>query len=918
MLSRNPLRNLPRRRGHLACLAIVATAALGGAPPARAQDECQVPRFVLQSTVGANVMILADNSSSMNEVVYHPAYDPFTPYTGPFETDATYFVASDGWRAPNAFDAAWETEPQVYLVDSDNGQKGRYQGNYLNWVYYHATEAQLATLPTVTRVQVMKLVLCDIVDTSNRLRFGLTVFQNDHGGSIIGKCGSNPQSLYAQINGITANAWTPTGESMETILDYFAEDGPNAAIEQPCQHNFLIVITDGYPTRDREVSSYLWDADGDGNDPGSCQSIGAPYDDESYHCTDHMDDVAWYMAHNDLRPDLPDTQTVDTYVIGYHVDAPLLQETATNGGGLYFTARNANELRLSIEWAVQDIIRRISSGSAVAVVSTERGTDDRLFRGKFMPLSWDGYMESYALPYEDGDAPVWEAGEILKHRDTDTRWLFTALGDYTYDFEPGNAGTLWQTMDVPDQETAARLIDWGRGNDVEGLRDRKGWVLGDIVHSTPVVIGPPAAFHPEPEFMAFAQAQALRERVVYVGANDGMLHAFRAEDGHELWGFVPEFALPKFTAMADSFYCHTYSVDQTVTAQDVQVNGIWRTVLVGGSREGGCDLFALDVTYPESPQVLWQAKTPDGMPFPSEAVIATIGNGSMVLVGSGLDEAGGDAYLHAFDLDTGALLGSVLLSSTNDRNKATAPRVVDTNLDGTSDLVYIGDLDGSIWRVQLNTSESPAAWSVSELYRGSDPITARPAVAFGEESALYVYCGTGAYLDDDDMLSAEQNYFLGIIDRHDGNTATRNSLVDQTGGYHDIGNGDGWYLALVNEPGERITEPAVVAAQTVVVTSFAPTLTSCVSGGMSYLYRLRYDDGGQPQPDDGTDPPPRIQALGEGIASHPVVDLVSGNVVIQSSDASVHVEDIGINYLQLTVRAWHETFGQPPEQVQVP
>ena len=91
----------------------------------------------------------------------------------------------------------------------------------------------------------------------------------------------------------------------------------------------------------------------------------------------------------------------------------LLQETADNGNGLYYTARNASELRYSLEYALQDIIRRISAGSAVAVVSTERGHDDRLFRGKFMPADWDGYLECYGLPYEDGDAPLWEAGDLL-------------------------------------------------------------------------------------------------------------------------------------------------------------------------------------------------------------------------------------------------------------------------------------------------------------------------------------------------------------------------------------------------------------------------------------------------------------------------------------------------------------------------
>ena len=410
--------------------------------------------------------------------------------------------------------------------------------------------------------------------------------------------------------------------------------------------------------------------------------------------------------------------------------------------------------------------------------------------------------------------------------------------------------------------------------------------------------------------MAFVQAHADREKVVYVGANDGMLHAVRADDGDELWSFVPAFALPKFAAMADTLYCHRYSVDQTVTALDAVLHGDWRTVVIGGSREGGADLFALDVTYPESPEVLWQISTPDGESFPSAAVVATFETGSVVLVGSGLTTTTGTAYLHGFDLETGALLGTRQLSHVNgDRNKATAPKVVDADLDGISDVAYVGDLIGNLWRVEFNGSSSPGSWSVSALYNGTTPITATPAVAYGDGTDLYVYCGTGAYLDEDDMLSTTENQFLCVIDRRDGNTATLNSLVNQSGVIQDMGDRDGWYLILGNELGERVTETAVVAAGMVIFTSYAPTMTACVSGGTSYLYRLRYDNGGEAEGEDGEEPPPRIEQIGEGIASHPVVDLANATVVVQSSDATVHIEEIGLAFSRLTVRAWHETFG---------
>ena len=158
------------------------------------------------------------------------------------------------------------------------------------------------------------------------------------------------------------------------------------------------------------------------------------------------------------------------------------------------------------------------------------------------------------------------------------------------------------------------------------------------------------------------------------------------------------------------------------------------------------------------------------------------------------------------------------------------------------------------------------------------------------------------------MDSTDNNYFYCVIDRHDGGTATHASLVDQTDGNHDIGSHDGWYVALEMDDGERITETALVAAGNVLVTSFAPSHDSCIAGGQSWLYRLRYDDGGQAEGTEDDPNPPRVESLGDGIASHPVIDLASGNVVIQGSDAVLHIEEIGAVYQHLVVRSWQETF----------
>ncbi|MBE0567728.1 MAG: hypothetical protein IH621_17375 [Krumholzibacteria bacterium] len=910
-----------QQRTHTLRAAIALAAALAtsvAVPAALAQDSCEIPLFVKQNLVGANVMIVADNSGSMNEAVYHLDYNDKTTYTGPFTTNSTYFIGSDGLRSPRSFSWSLPTTPTAYLVDSDNFESGRYRGNYLNWIFYHATAAQRAAIPTITRIQILKQVVIGVVNRSNRLRIGLTVFNYEHGGRVIANCGTDYSTLTATVAGLTANTWTPLGETMETVLDYFADDGDDAPIQEDCQYNFNIVVTDGLPTMDRDVSAYLRDTDGDGREPGTCASIGAPYPESNY-CSDYFDDVTYYMANEDLRSDLDGDQNVFTYVVGYHEGGRLLEEAAINGKGLFFLAEDAVELIMSIEWAIQDILRRISAGSAVAVVSTERGVDDRLYRGKFMPIDWDGYLECYALPYTDGDAAIWEAGEILQQMDRSTRQIFTAVDDNVYDFTTTSAVNLREAMGLATDLEASNLIHWARGNPTAGLRNRQGWYLGDIVHSTPVVVGAPSNYQVTPEYQTFYENNQNRRKMVYVGANDGMMHAFDAESGQERWAFVPEFALPKFAAMADSGYCHTYTCDQTVAVKDVLLGGTWRTILVSNGREGGADMFALDITDPDNPDFLWQETVPNGVSFLSEVEITQIAGQPVAMVGSGLDTDDGEAWIYVYDLADGTLVGSRELSDIGTRNKAAKPAAVDYDLDGEADLVYVADMSGDVWRFATDGSAAPSGWDESRLFDGSRPITANPVVAYGAHGEVWVYFGTGAYIEDDDMVSTGQQYFYGIADRHDGGTASSGNLANQTSNPGALDAGDrGWYVALWGGEGERVTEQAVVVAETVIFTSFAPSPDACVAGGESWLYQMAYDSGRNPKAAEDSNSDERQTHLGDGVASYPVVDLSQGKVVVQSSDASIKIEDIAAPITRMTVRSWQENYGNvvdaPPAQ----
>lgn len=196
--------------------------------------------------------------------------------------------------------------------------------------------------------------------------------------------------------------------------------------------------------------------------------------------------------------------------------------------------------------------------------------------------------------------------------------------------------------DIP--MVSAETINWIRGLDQEGLRSReyegKTWRLGDIVHSSPVMVGPPAENYDliwrDPTYGKFYREYRDRRNMVYYGANDGMLHAVNAgfysssgfDDqegpplGAEMWAYVPYNLLPHLECLADPDYSHQYYVDLRPRIFDVKIfpssathPGGWGTILVGGMRLGGgyvqdgdrefgSSFFVLDITNPESPPEL--------------------------------------------------------------------------------------------------------------------------------------------------------------------------------------------------------------------------------------------------------------------------------------------------------------------------
>ncbi len=415
-----------------------------------------------------------------------------------------------------------------------------------------------------------------------------------------------------------------------------------------------------------------------------------------------------------------------------------------------------------------------------------------------------------------------------------------ACGDRIYVVDRRNHRIQKFTNSSSGNEPMAKArLEYLRGDrsheDNKGYKFRKREsLLGAIVHSRAIYVGKPMLGWPGAKYAKFKTTHLDREPIIYVGANDGALHGFRAKDGQEVIGYFPasvfdtaaNSGLHYFT---DPAYRHSYLVDGTPVVSDVFINNratgrtSWRTVLVGTLRGGGRGLFALDVTNPGAfaeanakSVVMWEFNnTHDahlGYTF-SEPTITLMNDGRWAAItGNGYEDTaddgtGGQAQLFIIYLDGGIdgewtegddyLRISTGAGSIANRNGLATPAVVDLNGDGTADRAYAGDLEGNLWAFDLSDRVA-GSWKVAYgskakprpvfVARSEDgtaqPITVEPVVtrqraAPGEPSPnLMVYFGTGRNILESDKTNTASQSFYGVWDRRQGNLA-RNALARQ-------------------------------------------------------------------------------------------------------------------------------------------
>ena len=679
----------------------------------------------------------------------------------------------------------------------------------------------------------------------------------------------------------------------------------------------------------------------------------APFKDSD---TDTLADVAMYYWNRDLRTDLANKVTPNpkdpafwqhmvTFTVGLGVEGTLKQSdypallagtkswpnqdatedarriddlwhAAVNGHGGFFSASDPNTFADALAATLADIAERTSSASAVATNSSKISTDTQLFQGSFNSADWTGQLKAYPI---DSDGVVqsasWYAASLIPVYDT-RNILSYKPGTGGITFEWSNLSTSQQALlNLPINSTTSdgkgslrvAFLRGDQSNELanNGIFRNRNSLLGDIVNSNPAYVGKDdygyslssssLSSAEKVSYTSFRNGSSYqsREPMIYVGANDGMLHGFRASNGREVFGYVPNAIYGNLSALTSPLYAHKYYVDGSPKVGDAYINGQWKTVLLGSTGAGGKSLFALDITAPSTmtaEKVLWevdQSTVADlGYTQPQPSFGKANSGHWIAIAGNGYNSSNNRAKLLVFNLATGDVLANIDtgVGSTTDPNGLATPLAIDLNGDRIIDYVYAGDMQGNFWKFDL-TSSNPAQWRVAltqsttpiPLFRACNTyassgtacsttanrqaITAKPIAMLHPDGGVMVIFATGSYIATEDLSAATKyDAVYGIRDNSETSTVSINSLIMQSIIFEqaisaenpefgirilsntavDYSTKKGWYMKLASPnstgfTGERVVSDLQINNGRLIYTSIIPSADPCEFGGKSWL-----------------------------------------------------------------------------------
>jgi type IV pilus assembly protein PilY1 len=366
------------------------------------------------------------------------------------------------------------------------------------------------------------------------------------------------------------------------------------------------------------------------------------------------------------------------------------------------------------------------------------------------------------------------------------------------------------------------------------------WLLGDIVNSNPVFVSAESYAYEDlantteaSAYEAFVADNAARRKMVYVGANDGMLHGFDAsadqtDSGKEILAYIPNAVYDGLDALSSPDYSHQYLVDGSPRVGDAYIGGGWHTLLVSTTGAGAKAVFALDITDPSNfgaSKVLWEISdtnsptatdlTTDtttlrgfaknlGYTMPQASIVKMKDGSWAAIVANGYDSVNNLAVLYIINVQTGNIIKAIdtQAGSATTPNGLSTPIAVDTDDDRIVDTIYAGDLLGNMWKFDVS-SDNPSNWKVaygtttvpaplfvacsdiSACDTTRQPITGKPQVSgvgTTQSSGVMVYFGTGKYFEtiDNTVTDAQTQSFYGIWDNNATVSKTTTVLQAQT------------------------------------------------------------------------------------------------------------------------------------------
>jgi type IV pilus assembly protein PilY1 len=702
--------------------------------------------------------------------------------------------------------------------------------NFANWFTYHRRREFVAKNALANVIRSLSGVKVGIYGINKRVVVPLSYVNVTQNFTVLDSTATLLQNLYAYYS----SGGTPLKSGLKTVGQFYADNTgtlynqtglkpyPTAAEGGSCQQSFTIVLTDGYYD---DLSTTL-----DGNTDGD---NGVPYADTH---SNALADIAMYYYENDLSPDAADSppgsgladqvpkskydraahQHMATYAIAFGVNGSLnpsdynadlyhrstgqpiqwtvpttsyrpeavddLWHATVNGRGKFFNARNPVELTTAMTDLMAVIAEILISSSSSVTVNGDYlygkvGSTTLIYQALYSSKDgeWTGDIKAFPINPTTGDvvtaSPRWSAAQRLESLAYNQRRIATYNGSAGAPFTAGNLSAAQQAALGADYSDKVTYL---RGGTVSGFRTRSQ-KLGDIVNSAPV----------------------FSDGVVYSGGNDGMLHAFDALTGDEIFAYVPNLIFDQLYRLTDPAYTHRFYVDLTPTIKKgagVLGGTTPRSLLVGGLRNGGKGYFGLNVTDAKTianendvaARVLWEfpQTTDDDMGYSFSKPVVVRTNSTtypwVVIFGNGYNSTNGNSVLYVIHPQTGALIRKIP-AGTGPDNGLSSPMAVDTSHDERIDFVYAGDLKGNLWKFDLTNSD-PSFWSVAfasggvaqPLFRAqgpggtAQPITVRPEVMYHPKShGLMVCFGTGKYLGDADLSDTSVQSIYGLWDYGD-------------------------------------------------------------------------------------------------------------------------------------------------------